>query len=86
MTHVLNRLMYFLRRGERRRRNIVRVLAQHPDREYLEREICLLLGVPAGALHHDLWILYQRGRIGRRTDSGVSFCFRIAPTQEETTR
>lgn len=56
----------FRTRGERRRQNILTLLAEHPDREYTVSQICAALESWAGVVGPDLLVLHRRGYVSRR--------------------
>lgn len=78
---VLNYLMCLLRRGERRRQEIVRILANHPGRQWTEKELCIALHSWVGLIHSDLITLKKRGHVQRHGDemSGYTYSFRCEP-------
>lgn len=81
--HMMNFAMCLFRRGERRRQAIIKLLADHPDYEFTEREIYICVESWAGAVHADLAILHGRGQIDCREGSDARYYYRIGQVREE---
>ena len=84
---MLSTLMRLFRtRGERRRQEILTLLAGHPDHAYPLSEICIALQSWSGVIGPDLLILHRRGYISRISDRDGWVYYQIKPRPSSARR
>lgn len=61
--------------GQRRRQDIMRLFALHPDHEYTTREVYITLGSWVGVIHPDLTALHRKGLLHCRIDENGTLLY-----------